>query len=683
LSEISKETSLLKRPRRRIDVQALRGVSVLAVVLFHASNRFIPNGFLGVDVFFVISGFVVTPLIKQLIVDSEEDSKLKIGNTEVIKFFKRRFLRLTPALGFTLILTSIMMIAYLPPHDLGRFAKQGISTLFLLGNLGAYHFIGDYFFPNPNPLVHMWSLSAEEQIYILLPLSLLLYLKAKHVSKSPTIIIRKILLYLGLISILSFLLIGLYVMYVSHSTQNLANFNFYSFSGRIWEFALGGGIFLFLEHQKPLKLQRLKLIKAVFLFAIILILLWPNPIGTPIGEFGVCLLSIPFLVTVDLKQSYGNAILVWLGDRSYSIYLIHMPLLYLAYFSPHWSDGSHRRSGKILALILTFIVATFMSKYIENRFRVNNLDESISPKKIVQASCYFFIFPLAILSLILAGSNGNFFGLDKNPVGPRDPGSLDRVCYQQLGSEPCIYIDTQSNGRYALLVGDSHARHLSIGFIAATQKAGFTPVIWTQSGCQFVFRSTATSLGWQKLIDAWGHQGHFERQSCFSHNDEILKWVQSNPTARVFVTHRSTSFPVSAFQVDPKQYNNAILRDIQKLRTKSNTVTLIGPNPEFPDGTKFFAGNTLLWEHAYEPTAAHEFPIREMIQNPFNDDKQFKSTTLTDGINYISIINLFCTSKGLCNRFSEHGWLFANGDHLSIEGSRLVEADIERFLSKF
>ena len=667
---------------RRNDIQTLRGLSVLAVIIFHASNNYLPNGYLGVDIFFVISGYVVTPLLLRIFINDTDQSTYAFSKYELRQFFKKRFLRLAPALGATLIIAAILAIGYLPPKDLGRFSGQGLATLSLIGNFGAFHYVGDYFYPNPNPLVHTWSLSTEEQIYLLIPFILFLIYKGNGKTKTPDKILGRVYFFLGSASLISFFLIGTFSRYLTSTPANLTNFNFYSVSSRIWEFALGGAIFFYLKSTKIKKYQENRALKLFATLGIFVVLCWRSPLGTPYGEFLACLSAGAFIGFTGLIFKKLQAPVAWIGDRSYSLYLIHMPLIYLAFYSPHWSDGFNRRSGKVVAVILTFVLGFVIYELVEKRYRVTGRASQIPFSSIKNASWVSFLSPLLILLILFVGSSGNFYGFDKNPKGPIDPGNLDPVCYSQLGSQPCVYGDSSSNVRYALLVGDSHARHLTIGFIEAAKSAAFTPVIWTQSGCQFVFRNTARIKGWQKLEDAWGRRQHAEKQSCFDHNHQIFKWVQNHPNASVFVTQRSTSYPVNDFGVDPIEYIKSNLRDISLLQLKSNTVTVIGPNPEFPDFTKFFAGNTLLWEKSYEVTAPRELGKEKMIQNPFSDDQIMKTEASKLRIGYLSTIDIFCREVYFCSRFQNGNWLYANADHLSIDGSRLVKPAITKILQK-
>jgi peptidoglycan/LPS O-acetylase OafA/YrhL len=154
----------------RPDIDGLRAVAVLAVIFFHLHVAGFSGGYVGVDVFFVVSGFVVTPLILRIFVEQSIGERL----SNLKYFYARRFYRLAPALAVTLIFSVFAVLLFVSPAYHPRFANQGVFTLLLIGNIGAHRFSGDYFTNDPNPFVHTWSLSVEEQIYIFLPFALML-----------------------------------------------------------------------------------------------------------------------------------------------------------------------------------------------------------------------------------------------------------------------------------------------------------------------------------------------------------------------------------------------------------------------------------------------------------------------------------------------------------------------------
>jgi peptidoglycan/LPS O-acetylase OafA/YrhL len=126
---------MFSKTKYRRDIQVLRGLAVLAVLLFHAEESYFPLGYLGVDVFFVVSGFVVTPLILQIFTDQANGWGV-LSNLRY--FYMRRFYRLAPALAVMLSISAVTIFLLGPIADHQRFARQGIATLLLVGNFGAY-----------------------------------------------------------------------------------------------------------------------------------------------------------------------------------------------------------------------------------------------------------------------------------------------------------------------------------------------------------------------------------------------------------------------------------------------------------------------------------------------------------------------------------------------------------------
>jgi len=154
---------MVRGPKYRRDIQVLRGLAVLAAVLFHAKESYFPLGYLGVDVFFVISGFVVTPLILQILTNQVNGG----GRFSNLKsFYKRRFYRLAPALAVILAISAISIYLLGPIGDHQRFARQGIATLLLVGNVGAYKYSGNYFSKSKPTSSYLVALRGGADLYI-------------------------------------------------------------------------------------------------------------------------------------------------------------------------------------------------------------------------------------------------------------------------------------------------------------------------------------------------------------------------------------------------------------------------------------------------------------------------------------------------------------------------------------
>ena len=278
---------MFSETKYRRDIQVLRGLAVLAVVLFHAGESYFPLGYLGVDVFFVISGFVVTPLILRIFTDQANGGVL-LSNLRY--FYMRRFYRLAPALAVVFTISAVTIFLLGPIGDHQKFAGQGIATLLLVGNLGAYKYSWDYFSPNPNPLVHTWSLSVEEQIYIFLPLILILILRnRKRLNKITAFL-------LGVISVVSFVSflfpVILQSLYSRAGVEIASRFSFYSPIDRIWQFTAGGLAFLLLARYHNRSRNIPKGIQLLTVIAVVMILFGPLHMNLKVSSIFASLFAV-------------------------------------------------------------------------------------------------------------------------------------------------------------------------------------------------------------------------------------------------------------------------------------------------------------------------------------------------------------------------------------------------------
>jgi peptidoglycan/LPS O-acetylase OafA/YrhL len=208
---------MLDHDARRSDLQILRALSVIAVVVGHVFPYTFKNGYLGVDVFFCLSGFVITPLLLRL-QSNRSENRIRC----FIIFIKRRINRLVPALYLVLLASTFLIFLFSSIYDLRRIANQILVTFPFLGNFGAYYFSGNYFQPNQNAFVHTWSLGVEFQTYILLAL-LFCFIKNR-------MLLRLLLLDLFFTSIL---------IYITNKNNETLFGGYYGTFSRIWEIILG------------------------------------------------------------------------------------------------------------------------------------------------------------------------------------------------------------------------------------------------------------------------------------------------------------------------------------------------------------------------------------------------------------------------------------------------------------
>lgn len=438
----------------RNDINGLRAIAVIAVVLFHFNASWMPGGFAGVDVFFVISGFLMTGIIFRGI---EQE------NFSILKFYVARANRIIPALAFLCLVLLVFGWLYLIPLDYSALGKHVGSSMGFLSNIIYWRESGYFDAASQEKwLLHTWSLSVEWQFYIIYPLVLVAMRKFMSLkAMKATILVGTVLGFIFCVV----------------ATYKFPNPAYYLLPTRAWEMMIGGVAYLY-----PLKLEenRKKVFEWVGLTLISLSYiyiskenLWPGYLAL------IPVLGVFLLIQAQRNDSFvtGNIIFQSLGKWSYSIYLWHWPLVVAIYYFS--LNEQFIYFGIILSIILGFI----SNKYIESiKFRsdFNGLYSYLGSKLL------FLVFVVGFLggaTFVFRGFEFHYpesvlvatkESLNKNPR--RDE------CHVGSGNVPeCIY----GNGDLgAIVIGDSHAQSI----IRSVEKSLENKKVldWTMSGCRTI-----------------------------------------------------------------------------------------------------------------------------------------------------------------------------------------------------
>ncbi|MDC0896153.1 acyltransferase family protein [Candidatus Pelagibacter sp.] len=363
----------------RKEIDGLRALAVIPVVFYHAGISFFKGGFLGVDIFFVISGYLITTIIFK---------EISNNTFTVLNFYERRARRIIPILLFVIIISSILSFIFFTRTELGSFSKSVISSLTFLSNL--YFWKSSPYFQSESeliPLLHTWSLSIEEQFYILFPLLLIFFYKFN----------KKYIFHFLIFSTLISFSISQYL------TLNIeGTFNFYFTISRIWEIGAGCLASYYLHIKLINKYERfnnllsmlgLLLIMSSFIFFNQKI---PHPsLYTFIPIIGTLLIILFAKQGTLVNKLLSTRILVFIGLISYSLYLWHQPLF--AFSKTYF--GSIELNYKLLLIFISLIVSIFSYLYIEQPFRNKKI---INLKKFIKIilSTYVVVFFFHIVNSI-------------------------------------------------------------------------------------------------------------------------------------------------------------------------------------------------------------------------------------------------------------------------------------------
>ncbi|MCF0042536.1 acyltransferase family protein [Dyadobacter fanqingshengii] len=420
----------------RHDINALRALAVLGVVLYHYKVPLLNGGFAGVDIFFVISGYLMTKTIVNTI---------ESGSFSLKSFYSRRINRILPALLF--LVTAVLAISFFIYLPIGfrDLAKNALGSILFFSNLLYYK--KDYFDASTetNVFLHTWSLSVEWQFYMLLPLLLLLISKFIDVSK------KQFRLFFITITFLCFL--------VSMIAKNYwPSASFYLFPTRSWEMLVGGIAFLtedFFKKNTPKETTYVAYLLLIFS------LFWLSPTMEWPGFWTIIPVLGTFVIIVTNDKSIGIIKTQWIqffGNISYSLYLWHWPLLVVAsYLGFH--DGIQTST---ILIALSVAMAFFSTTYVE------------SNKMLPTRSILIATFSISVLTACLTFFDTNDFLFRRDSIQiSRYALDHSRELDIQFGTPDCFISSGTNNYNKSeclkierdkknyLLLGDSHSAHLS------------------------------------------------------------------------------------------------------------------------------------------------------------------------------------------------------------------------------
>ena len=475
----------LKASAFRPDLEGLRGVAVAAVVLFHSGLSAFSGGFLGVDAFFVLSGFLITSLITREIFETTQFS--------FARFYARRIRRLLPAV-VVVVLVTFVGLGLLMSSVVSRQEAwgDGIASLLSVANIRFIAVSTDYFAPvvEPSPFLQMWSLSVEEQFYLVWPALLVVAFTLLRRNR------QLVALAVGVISLISLLLFLSGVLGLEAT--------FYSLPTRAWELGLGAYIAIRGTRSNLSQTTALLLAAAAFIIPVF------NADLVPGASVLTCV-AVALIIAGGQRQTWGGRLLTsspmrFLGKISYSLYLWHWPAIVL--LAP--------KIGMPLAIGAALLAATASERFVEAPFRTGQF--SVAPaRRILAVGAVVLLSGVGLAAALRPELGGAIFikpngqGGEGIKIQPSIENLAADTPYKALGScyslrdestpppDGCVFGNPSGEFRIAL-VGDSYAAQWFPAFQRIAEDTGATLLVLAKTGCPQLLvptRFTSTTAQYQ------------------------------------------------------------------------------------------------------------------------------------------------------------------------------------------
>lgn len=571
----------MSKHKYRLDIDGLRSIAIILVLFYHAGFNFFPGGYIGVDVFFVISGYLISTIIYR---------EISEGTFTFRNFYRRRIQRLTPALFVMFYITTIASYIILLPNELLSYSKSLISAALSFSNVFFWIEHGGYFEGSSEliPLLHTWSLSIEEQYYLIWPIYLILF--SKIISKK----------HLLPATILIFLLSLFFSEYVVNVTFGAG---YYLLPTRIFELAAGSILAIRWKNlPSPPRLTN----DILSLIGLSLILyssthlnkesLFPGYNALPV-VLGTSLLIYSGKKNLGvINRLFSYKPFVFIGLISYSLYLWHWPIIvFIKYIGIEITP-----QVSTIIVIVSIITGWLSYRFVEQPFRTKN---ELPFKSILTR---LFIAPL--IAVILAsgaiyinnGAPSRFnekvalmdIALSSKPNIERgECHSVSRNSTKEPSNQ-CIIGDVNSSVK-AFYIGDSHANHFT-GFIdEIAKKSGVAIQDYTLDACLPVFDLY------------WGRNSHYSK-ICKQRNDISMNHIKNTQYSYVIL---AGSWPTES------SFGNVYLNNTQ-LKTENELNVLFSKKFEETIRTIINAGATPIIIKD-NPSSSKEGPRCTIIREVF------------------------------------------------------------------
>jgi peptidoglycan/LPS O-acetylase OafA/YrhL len=631
------------RESYRADIDGLRAVAVLLVFAYHLdtfTTGYIAawGGFIGVDVFFVISGFLISSAILR---------EIDASCFSLKEFYRRRIRRILPALVVMMLVAAIVSCYYMLPSQLYAFAKSLLAATLSFSN---FYFLATsgYFSNNADkPLLHTWSLAVEEQFYFLFPLFLLL-LKRFFSRHFKAVIVS--------VAAASFVL----SVWVLHSSQSAA---FFLPTTRAWELLLGAMLSIDLFPRVQSALGR-NLLSAFGLLAILIPGFTYAGVPFPGAAALVPCAGAAFIIAAG--ETGGSVVgrllslkpVVFIGLISYSLYLWHWPIIIFQHMMMLQPRNASNHTIKGCIVLVAFAVATLSWRFVETPFRKGRL-------MLKGASAFRFAAGSAAVLAGFAGviliSHGLPFRysqrqlvlasyLDNTAPGQEGVCSIESGGPAKFDATRCLHQDP-SRKNY-LLIGDSHAAHLWYGLQKTFPEINFLEA--SASGCEPSVKARPDSTPFQRI------DRYLFTEFCRPLMDYVFQdYLHTHRVDRILLAARWE-------EEDLPRLDDTI----RTLKGQGFDILLFGPIVQYDSDLPLLLVNSL---REGDPN----LPLKHRLTDLDGLDQKMSALASQQGIQYVSYFKMLCHGMECAEYVNNSTPLQSDYGHLTPAGSLLVSARLK------
>lgn len=631
----------MKHLNYRSDIDGLRAIAVLSVLIYHMDSSFLPGGFVGVDIFFVISGFLITGIIRKSLV---------AGDFSFSEFYIRRIRRILPATTFVILVTLVAGTSFLLPEDIQRLAYSSVAALFSAANIFYWKFLDTGYFATSSelvPLLHMWSLGVEEQFYLIWPFLLVV----------ASVLSRKIVFVVAVV--LSILCFSFSQMMLSVDPL----FAYYMLPSRAGALILGALVFIVVEGKRD---QAGSFFHQLSSYVGLLLLIGSLVFIQSGKNFPGLLAVIPALGAALIiwsgcfQQTYvykilSNGIFVKIGLYSFSLYLWHWPVLALhryAYGEPE---------GFSLLICLGIIVLGTVISYnmIEEPFRRGFRWKALAWKPLL-SSGVGLLLAISVLAhyqegkIGLVALNGNFEEMQRLNEITKPAPQFNYVCQSPAVDETllknprCVLGGDLSDKEPNILVfGDSNASHY-MGYIKTiAEDLNLKVRNVAQSSCV-------------PLIENSSRYVNVRRESCANFNSMIKN--EFSKYEMVVIGAAWTSYRGAGFHEDVRRTIEYLSDEVTDVVIALKIPGIKGYDRQCLQKALFVPGLECFSRGQSE--MKEDYEINRYLESLAEEFENVTTLTVRD----------YLCKENLCSSYLDGIPVYFNASHLSLYGSELIGA---------